>query len=53
MTPAMEAKETAEADTTEEKWKSLSRVQLFETPRTVACQAPLSMDFSKPEYWSG
>ena len=29
----------------------LSRVQLFVTPWTVACQAPLSMqEFSKPEY---
>ena len=34
--------------------KSLSRVQLFATPgRTVAYQAPLSMEFSKQEYWSG
>ena len=31
----------------------LSRAQLFVTPWTVACQAPLSMDFSKQEYWSG
>ena len=23
------------------------------TPRTVACQAPLSMGFPSPEYWSG
>ena len=23
------------------------------TPRTVARQAPLSMGFSRPEYWSG
>ena len=23
------------------------------TPRTVACQAPLSMGFSMQEYWSG
>ena len=30
----------------------LSRVQLFATPRTVACQAPLSMEFSRQEYWS-
>ena len=22
-------------------------------PQTVACQAPLSMEFSRPEYWSG
>ena len=28
-----------------------SRVQLFATPWTVACQAPLSMGFSQ-EYWS-
>ena len=23
------------------------------TPRTVACQPPLSMRFSRQEYWSG
>ena len=33
--------------------KSLSCVQLFATPRTVACQAPLSMEFSRQEYWNG
>ena len=33
--------------------KSLSRVQLFETPWTVAYQAPASMEFSRQEYWSG
>ena len=31
----------------------LSRVQLFAIPWTVARQAPLSMGFSRPEYWSG
>ena len=31
----------------------LSRVQLFATPWTVACQAPLSMGFSRQEHWSG
>ena len=31
----------------------LSRVQLFATLWTVACQAPLSMGFSRQEYWSG
>ena len=31
----------------------LSRVQLFATPWTVAHQAPLSMEFSRQEYWSG
>ena len=30
-----------------------SYVQLFVTLRTVACQAPLSMGFSRQEYWSG
>ena len=30
-----------------------SRVCLFETPWTVAQQAPLSMGFSRQEYWSG
>ena len=35
------------------KIKSLSRVQLFATPWTVAYQAPLSMAFSRQEYWSG
>ena len=35
------------------KGKSLSRVQLFATPRTVAYQAPLSRGFSRQEYWSG
>ena len=31
----------------------LSHVWLFVTPWTVACQAPLSMQFSRQEYWSG
>ena len=35
------------------KVKSLSRVRLFETPWTVAYQAPPSMEFSRQEYWSG
>ena len=30
------------------KWKLLSRVQLFVTPWTIP-----SMEFSRPEYWSG
>ena len=33
--------------------KSLSRARLFATPWTVAYQAPLSMGFSRQEYWSG
>ena len=35
------------------KVKSVSRVQLFVTPWTVACQAPPSMGFSRQKYWSG
>ena len=31
----------------------LSRVQLFVTPWTAALQAPLSVGFSRQEYWSG
>ena len=31
----------------------LSHIQLFVTQWTVACQAPLSMGFSRQEYWSG
>ena len=30
-----------------------SCVRLFVTPWTVACQVPLSMVFSRQEYWSG
>ena len=30
-----------------------SHVRLFVTLWTVACQAPLSMEFSRQEYWSG
>ena len=33
--------------------KSLSCVRLFATPWTVAYQGPLSMGFSRQEYWSG
>ena len=37
------------------KWKLLviHRVWLFVTPWTVVCQAPLSMGFSRQEYWRG
>ena len=35
------------------KVKSLSGVQLFVTPWTIAHQAPPSMGFSRQEYWSG
>ena len=39
-----------------DKWYVLScfsHVQLFVTLWTVACQTPLSMGFSRQEYWSG
>ena len=35
------------------KVKSLSRVRLLATPWTAAYQAPLSMGFSRQEFWSG
>ena len=35
------------------KEKSLSCVRLFVTPWTVAYQGPLSIGFSRQEYWSG
>ena len=35
-------------------WGSLlSHIRLFSTPKTVARQVPLSMEFSRQEYWSG
>ena len=33
--------------------QSLSHVQLFVTLWTVACQDPLSIGFSRQDYWSG
>ena len=33
--------------------ESLSRVQLSVTPKTIAHQTPLSMEFLRQEYWSG
>ena len=33
--------------------RALSRIRLFETPWTINRQAPLSMKFSRQEYWSG
>ena len=31
----------------------VSCIWLFVTPWTITCQAPLSMEFFRPEYWSG
>ena len=36
-----------------EREKSLSPICLFATPWAVAYQSPLSMEFSRQEYWSG
>ena len=33
--------------------QSLSHIQLFATPQTIAHQAPLSVGFFRQEYWSG
>ena len=33
--------------------RHFSHVRLFATPRTVACQSPMSMGFFRQEYWSG
>ena len=33
--------------------QSFSHISLFVTPWTVAHQTPLSMEFSRQEYWSG
>ena len=35
------------------KCQSLSCIWIFATPWTIASQAPLSMEFSRQEYWSG
>ena len=35
------------------EWQSLSCIRLFATPWTAACQAPLSIEISRREYWSG
>ena len=33
--------------------ESLCHVRLFATPWTIARQVPVSMEFSRQEYWSG
>ena len=35
------------------QWCVLSHIQLFVTPWTIAHQSPLSMEFSRQEYWYG
>ena len=41
------------SETESVKCESLSRVRLFATPWTAACQAPPSIEFSGQEYWKG
>ena len=48
-----EGKEGKEGKKERKTVKSLSCVQRFATSWTVAYQAPLSMRFSRQEYWSG
>ena len=36
-----------------ERVSLISHVRLFVTPWTVTCQASLSLEFSRQEYWSG
>ena len=43
----LEGSQTSESEV-KWKWKALSRVRLFVTPRTIQ-----SMEFSRPEHWSG
>ena len=52
-TPALEAWSLTYWTTREVKVKSFSHVQLFGTPWTITYQAPQSVGFSRPEYWSG
>ena len=55
-TPALEAWSLTHWTTRESekvKVKSFSHVQLFGTPWTITYQAPQSVGFSRPEYWSG
>ena len=53
------SKETMQINTSLLTWYMCLRAQLFSpiplfaTPWTIACQAPLSMEFSGQEYWSG
>ena len=47
------ASEAPELDAREKEGRQGSCVRLFETPWTVAYQAPLYMGFSRQGYWSG
>ena len=51
--PVIEPRPSAVKTWSPRKVKGKVSVRLFETPWTVARQVPLSMGFSKQEYWSG
>ena len=53
LTEAEDIKKRWQEYTERRKVKSLSSVQLFATPWTVAHQAPPSMEFSRQAHWSG
>ena len=44
---------SSSSSSSSEPVKLLSHVRLFSNPRTVAHQAPPSMEFFRQEYWSG
>ena len=53
-------REELEKNISRKKWLTFSKFDINKptdpgkaTPWTVACQAPLSMRFSRQEYWSG
>ena len=48
-----EGEQMLKSDREVKVWKLFSRVWLFVTSWTVACQAPLFMEFSRQEYWRG
>ena len=49
----IKAQGTKEALHDRDMLSCFSRVCLFVTLQTVACQTPLSMGFSRQEYWRG
>ena len=51
--PKMKNSSDHEKKKERKKVKSLSHVQLFANPWTIAYQAPPSMDFTRQEYWRG
>ena len=49
----MQVPSLGQKDTLEEEMPTHSSILALRTPWTVAYQAPLSMEFSRQEYWSG